>query len=664
MSRCTVLLLGDSISLGYREHVKKQLSNCCKVIYPKEQGKSIADIYRMIFDWNINIVKNNKIDLVYWNAGLWDVVHLYGEPAQTPLNIYLQYVKAMNNRLRTLFPNAKICFANITCVVENRYNTAFYRLNSEIKKYNADCYNALINEVDAFDDLYSFTEKAIEKDYVDATHYNYLFNRKMGKHISELIENLLEEKIRGYRPVLNKAKATTETWIERLMNNDVQSVYVWGVNENAETYSHLFSTYVNIVNYIDIDRRVQGISFQGKKVIAPEQISLEEVTAVISMLNTDDSNVEVQDFCIENNLCFISYKNLLEITWPMYEGSRLEKEGVLFADYPPDEENEMVRYIGINVKENNCNLDCNYCYLSNDPFRRIRNANLKNPHNPKYIRCCLSRKKLGGSCLIGITGTGETMLADKLTDICVELLKEGHYLHIVTNGTCIKHVIELVNKAGKYAKHIIFKLSFHYQQLKENNMLDVFKNCVDFIDNSEASYTIELMPHDEIVDDILEIQDYSLNNFGALPHLTIGRDDRSGARLLTSMSAEQYFDVWGLFDSSLFDLKKKYYLVNEKNCQAGNLSCYIDLLSGKISRCYFNDNVGNLYLDNLDSFKFESVRNSCPIKYCYNCHIFAPLNILRNFPCPTYTDVRDRVKTDGTHWIKPDMRRFLSIKLN
>ena len=663
MSRCNVLLLGDSISLGYRNLLRQELSEYCKIMFPREQGKGITDLYRMIYEWDRDIVNGNRVNLVYWNAGLWDVVRIYGDNPQTSLETYIRYVKAMNYRLRKLYPEAKICFATTTAVMEDRYDWNFRRMNADIDLYNNECCKVIGDELDYIDDLHEISLSARDVDYRDATHFNYFFNKRICEHVCGVICTLLDEGIQRSKESYETMSERREDWLDKLRDsNSVRSkILIWGFNDVYKIHKTLMSEHLEILGIIDKDKRIQGIVLDGKNIVSPETAWESDASAIVSVLDDDESNNEISDFCLEHDMVYVHYRDLMIIIWSRYEKKMLDQ--VVLHDYRSEEDQEMVKYIGINIKENLCNLDCEYCYLSVNPKRRVEIVQQKNPHDPRYIRYCLRRERLGGSCLIGITGTGETMLADKIQEICMELLKEGHYLHIVTNGTCVKQISDLIERAGVYAKHIIFKLSFHYSQLKKRNLLEVFSNCVNRIEQSAASYTVELMPHDEIVDMIPEIQEYSLAHFGAYPHLTIGRDDRRKARLLTSSTAGEYFVKWSIFESPLFDLKRDYYLKEEEECQAGRLSCYIDLFSGKVSRCYFNENLGNIYLDDLKSFDFESVKNSCPIGYCYNCHIFAPLNILKDSDCASYTDVRDRTKADGSHWIKEDMRRFLSIKL-
>ncbi|WP_207638113.1 radical SAM protein [Butyrivibrio sp. FCS006] len=332
----------------------------------------------------------------------------------------------------------------------------------------------------------------------------------------------------------------------------------------------------------------------------------------------------------------------------------------MLIDVDPYAESIMRKYIGLDIPAYGCNLNCSYCYLNNKSTGEGAFPPLT--HSVQYVRYKLRREAIGGSALIGMCACGETLLADKFDDLCVELLKEGHYLIIVTNGIYTERIERLIKRAGKYSRHLIFKMSFHYLELKKRNLLKIYRDNIRLIDNSDASYTIELMPHDELMEFIPEIMDYSYKSFGALPQLTVGRDEADSRKLLTALSIDEYIDVWSVFKSEMFDLKMKYYMMHGTNCNAGRDSFFIDLDSGAMRRCLFPDKQGNFYDENAD-LNFDRVGDSCPLEYCFNCHAYVTIGILPDFEAPTLTEIRDRTTTDNKHWLKSDVRRFLGVKI-
>lgn len=321
----------------------------------------------------------------------------------------------------------------------------------------------------------------------------------------------------------------------------------------------------------------------------------------------------------------------------------------------------MKMYIGCHYPATICNLRCPYCYVGNGVGFH------KSPlleHSPKFIRWCLSQKRVGGRGLLGLCGAGETLLGDKIVDVCLELLREGHFLHIVTNGTVGDKMLELTNKAGEMAERLFFKCSLHYSELKRRNMLDVYSKSINTVSNLGASYTIEMTTDDAYVDLIDEIKTYVISEFGAVPHITIARDDsKPDIPILTNLPMDEFYDIWSSFNSELFEVKWKYYAKHIKNCDAGVHSLYINLINGDIMRCLKQPVVGNLYDTSVDVLNYERVGDNCSLPYCYNNHAYLTLGNCKDIKTYSFAEVRDRTKTNGEHWVKEKVYKFIGQKL-
>lgn len=343
--------------------------------------------------------------------------------------------------------------------------------------------------------------------------------------------------------------------------------------------------------------------------------------------------------------------------------SVLDEEAYNEDEVPYTDDSLMKAYIGILMPEYVCNLKCEYCYITqhNEKHHYVTDIT---KHIP-YISNAVSYKNIGGAALIGLCGTGETFLQEGFVELCISLLKQGHYLHIVTNGLVTPRIKELIETAGIYASHVFFKMSFHYSELVRLNLLETFVETIKFVETSRASYSIELMPHDELVPCIDEIKDFCISNFGALPQLTVGRDDNNNFKLLSEMNLNEYYSVWKQFDSPLFEYKMSMFKIGGCKCMAGKFGINIDLESGNISRCtVVGESVGNIYDDGKVILSYEEIGDKCPLDYCYNCHVYGPLGImLKDREIPTYLEMRDRKMTNGKNWVKGPMAKFLKQKI-
>lgn len=656
-----ILLLGDSICIGYRSFVKKKLdAEQVEVVYPSENGKMANHLYRMLFEWNEDLDLNSEnVIFVYWNAGLWDCVRIFGDDCQTPIDQYSYYIEKIHYRLKKLFPKAILCFATTTPVNENSYNASFFRRNSEIFEYNEKA-KRILEGKEEIDDVWDYVNKTIDvnEDYSDATHFSGSFNELLSEHISQKIRTL----IKGMYFEVSNNKYIIEHCqeIAHSIAQEKNGVYIWGAGKRGRQFAPIIDEYgIEIKGFIDSNEEKIGKKIiLNKLCYSPEILEQADTVPVIIIIDDKRAKANIASYCDKHKIKYCLYDDLLKIIVPVVEQKRINS--YVFKNCSLHEEQHMTKYIGINVPAYGCNFNCMYCYLDNK--RRGKDAFPALIHSPQYIRYQLRREKLGGAALVGICAYGETMLTDKIVEVCYELLKEGHYLHIVTNGICADKIKELIEISGEYSERILFKISFHYLELKSRKLLERFSNNIHMINESRASYTIELMPHDEIIPMIDEIKEYSINNFGALPQLTIGRDENNEMRLLTSHSKDEYIRIWSTFDSEMFETRMNMYMIHGRNCNAGVDGFFVDLYTGDVNRCVYREAIDDFYSLDFNP-TYDRVGDNCPLGYCFNCHVYATLGMMIGLDVPSYYEIRDRVMNNGKHWIKEPMRKFIDVKL-
>lgn len=319
------------------------------------------------------------------------------------------------------------------------------------------------------------------------------------------------------------------------------------------------------------------------------------------------------------------------------------------------------RFITCHVPVSVCNLKCMYCYVRqlNNNKRNI----IKFVASPAELAAKLTKERLEGICYFNLCGNGETMLHPQLIDFVYELTGMGHYVDIITNGTISNKFDELIDMTDEERQsHIFIKFSFHYLELKNNNLMEIFIENVNKIKKTKISYTIEITPHDELIPYINEIKEFSVEKFGALPHITVARNEATNdIELLSKLTRDEYQNTWGQFDSALFDFKLE--LFNEKRCEfcyAGLWSLEVDLATGDYNQCYRGKKLGNLLCEKPISF---GAIGSCPLPHCFNGHAFLAYGNIPEISNITYAEVRDRVTIDGEHWLKDGCKEFFATKL-
>lgn len=324
------------------------------------------------------------------------------------------------------------------------------------------------------------------------------------------------------------------------------------------------------------------------------------------------------------------------------------------------------RFITCLIPVHLCNFRCEYCYLSHKPQLDPYNGGISDfiiP--PKMIAKSLSPVRLDGYCYFNLCAAGETMMHPQLVELVSELTLQGHYVDIVTNGTISKRFDELIGILTEEQKERLFiKFSFHYLELKKKNLMNEFIENVNKIKSAKISYSIEITPHDELVPYIDEIKSFSIEKFGAWPHITVARNEGTKEiALLTKYSREQYKNIWEQFDSALFDFKLSLFNVKRcEFCYAGQWSLSVDLETGYYTQCYIGDRLGNIK-DLNKPLNFRAI-GRCKEPHCFNGHAFLGCGNIPELTSPTYTQERDRIMTNGEHWFQPKTREFFNSKLS
>lgn len=321
------------------------------------------------------------------------------------------------------------------------------------------------------------------------------------------------------------------------------------------------------------------------------------------------------------------------------------------------------RAILVSIPMSICNFRCHYCYLSQRE-ECYQNVQPEMKYSPKHVAQALTPERLGGLAYINLCADGETLLTKHIEDYIYELAKEGHYVEIVTNNT-ITSVLERILSWNKdLLAHITFKCSFHYIELKKKQLLATFASNVNNIWEAGASANIEITPSDELVPLIEEVKEFSVREFGALPHLSIARNDAtSEIDYLTEMSMEEYNRIWSQFHSEFWEFKQTIFKQKRNEfCYAGSWMLYIDLSTGFATQCYHSKYRQNIFEDIERPINFLPI-GKCLEPHCYNGHMLLTLGCIPNITQVKYGDIRDRVKLDGTHWLQPELKSFLNTTL-
>jgi len=165
-----ILLLGDSIRRGYDKAVKKTLDGKANVYFPEDNCRFAAYLLRTLHEHKA-LVPDGKVDVLHWNAGLWDCLRLFEEEPQTPIDMYAYYIDRVCVRIKKLFPDAKVICATSTKVLSEIMPKDFKRYNEEIEEYNKVAVEIVKKYGFAVNDLYAVSTSLPEEAHSDFVHY-------------------------------------------------------------------------------------------------------------------------------------------------------------------------------------------------------------------------------------------------------------------------------------------------------------------------------------------------------------------------------------------------------------------------------------------------------------------------------------------------------------
>lgn len=192
-----VLLIGDSIRMGYDKAVRKTLDGKANVYFSSDNSRFASYLLRYLYDYKA-LIKEGEADVVHWNAGLWDCLRLFEDGPHVPIEIYAFYIERICKRIKLLFPDAKVIFATSTKVQSEKMAKEVKRFNGDIKEYNKVAIEIVKKHGFTVNDLYAVSDSLPEDAHSDPTHYytplgTEAFTNAVLKHLCEALE--LDEEI-------------------------------------------------------------------------------------------------------------------------------------------------------------------------------------------------------------------------------------------------------------------------------------------------------------------------------------------------------------------------------------------------------------------------------------------------------------------------------------
>ena len=182
-----VLLIGDSISMGYAVPVRKLLAGKANVHRIPGNGGPASNGVFLIESW----LANGKWDVIHFNFGLHDLKLLSDGEPQVPIESYRRYLRLIVVRLKST--QAKFIFATTTPVPAGTLSPP--RRSSDVVAYNRVALEVMRENGIAVNDLYSYVlPKLAELQQPVNVHFTNSGSERLAEQVAKSIRDNLKVK--------------------------------------------------------------------------------------------------------------------------------------------------------------------------------------------------------------------------------------------------------------------------------------------------------------------------------------------------------------------------------------------------------------------------------------------------------------------------------------
>lgn len=188
----TVLLIGDSIRMGYCGYTKEALKDIANVYYPDDNCRFAQNILVCLGWWADLVPNKDNVDVVHWNCGHWDIAKWHGEDKSlNSIEEYCKILERIHNAINRIFPNAKVIFATTTPMNPAGLPAKNERTTAEIVEYNKAAMKVMDRIGAEVNDLFFVTKDLSADYYSDYCHYTEQGFELLGKQVAEYIRKKL-----------------------------------------------------------------------------------------------------------------------------------------------------------------------------------------------------------------------------------------------------------------------------------------------------------------------------------------------------------------------------------------------------------------------------------------------------------------------------------------
>ena len=186
-----IVLIGDSIRMGYQPYVKSALSDSYSVWGPEQNGGTSVNVLNYLDEWVIS----RSPDVVHMNTGLHDIRRpIWLRQNTVNLDQYIANVKSIVTRILE-GTDARLIWALTTPVDEEKHNAThrdmgdFQRHSDDVRSYN-QAVSSMLEELNVeINDLYGVITKAGLEAMMnqDGVHFNNRGYMLLAKAVGDVV---------------------------------------------------------------------------------------------------------------------------------------------------------------------------------------------------------------------------------------------------------------------------------------------------------------------------------------------------------------------------------------------------------------------------------------------------------------------------------------------
>jgi acyl-CoA thioesterase-1 len=182
-----VLIIGDSISIGYTVPTRELLGGVANVHRIPENGGPTSNGTKKIDAW----LGEGKWDVIHFNWGLHDIKLDKDDKHQVAIDAYEKNLRELVKKLKAT--KAKLIWASTTPVPGGKLNPP--RKDADVVAFNAVAKKIMEENDVAIDDLYEFAKPKLEKIQIkENVHFTKDGSKVLAEQVAASIKKALEKK--------------------------------------------------------------------------------------------------------------------------------------------------------------------------------------------------------------------------------------------------------------------------------------------------------------------------------------------------------------------------------------------------------------------------------------------------------------------------------------